>query len=156
MSDLHQWGPVTALPRLRELPVEVLDAKIRTLTPKFPVSLVIPMIPAEMDRPALATMLDELCHVDYLHSLVISLNKASAEDYQRTLDFFAGYPGSKVILWSESRAVQGFLEQMQATRPQRRQPGQGPGLLAGHGLPACRGEGRLHGLPGRRYRQLQP
>jgi glucosyl-3-phosphoglycerate synthase len=125
MSDFHQWGPVTALPRLREIPVQVLDDRIRALTPKFPVSLVIPMIPSEMDRPALAGILEELRQVDYLHSLVISLNKASAEDYRRTVDFFEGYPGNKVILWSESRAVQGFLEQMQATGLHVGSPGKG-------------------------------
>lgn len=125
MSDFHQWGPVTALPRLREIPVEDLESKILALTPKFPVSLVIPMIPAEMDRPALAHILGELCQVNYLHSLVISLNKASADDYARTVDFFAAYPGTKVILWSESPAVQRFLEQMQGTGLNVGSPGKG-------------------------------
>jgi len=125
MSDFHQWGPVTALPRLREISVETLDAQIRSLTPKFPVSLVIPMIPSEMDRPALAGILDELSQVDYLHSLVISLNKASSQDYERAQDFFAGYPGNRVILWSESRAVQAFLEQLQTKGLNVGSPGKG-------------------------------
>ena len=125
MSDFHQSGPVTALPRLREIPVDTLDAQIRPLTAKFPVSLVIPMIPAEMDRPALGNILDELRRVDYLHSLVISLNKASAEDYERTTRFFAGYPGNKVILWSESRAVQQFLERIEARGLHVGTPGKG-------------------------------
>ena len=125
MSDFHQWGPVTALPRLRELPVEHLESRILALTPKFPVSLVIPMIPAEMDRPALAHIVEELSRLEYLHSLVISLNKASADDYARTVKFFEGYPGQKVILWSESRAVQGFLEKMQATGLNVGAPGKG-------------------------------
>jgi glucosyl-3-phosphoglycerate synthase len=114
MSDFHQSGPVTALPRLRELAVEVLESKIAALTPKFPVSLVIPMIPGEMDRPALSRILDELCQIDYLDSLVISLNRASADDYASATRFFARYPGRKVVLWSESRGVEAFLERMQA------------------------------------------
>jgi glucosyl-3-phosphoglycerate synthase len=113
MSDFHQVGPVTSLPRLRELPVEQLESSIRVLTPKFPVSLVIPMIPSEMDRPALARILDELSEVDYLHSLVISLNRADADDYRRASEFFARYPRKKVILWSESRAVQRLLAELQ-------------------------------------------
>lgn len=125
MSDFHQWGPVTALPRLREIPVEDLESRILALTPKFPVSLAIPMIPAEMERPALQHMLEELCRLDYLHSLVISLNKASADDYARTVKFFEPYPGTKVILWSESPAVQRFLEQMLATGLNVGSPGKG-------------------------------
>lgn len=125
MSDIHQWGPVTALPRLRELPVEELEARILALTPKFPVSLVIPMIPAEMERPALLHILAELCQIDYLHSLVISLNKASAEDYARTVKFFEAYPGKLVILWSESAALQRFLGQMEAKGLGVGSPGKG-------------------------------
>lgn len=109
MSDFHQNGPVTALPRLLARPVEDLEAAILQLTPKFPVSLVVPMVPSEMDRPALAGILAELCKVTYLHSLVISLNRASLEDYQRTLQYFSPYTGRLVVVWSESPAVQLYL-----------------------------------------------
>ncbi len=87
MSDFHQSGPVTALPRLVARPVEELEAQIRALSRRFPLALVIPMIPSEMDRPALGRILDELCQVTYLDTLVISLNKATAADYDRN-----GYP----------------------------------------------------------------
>lgn len=112
MSDFHQAGVVTTLHRLRDRPIEEIEASIRALIPKFPISLVIPMIPSEMERPALAGILDELCQVDYLDSLVISLNKASYEEYERTLRYFDRYPGRKVVLWSESPAVQRFLEEL--------------------------------------------
>jgi glucosyl-3-phosphoglycerate synthase len=109
MSDFHQNGPVTALPRLHALPVEDLETRIAALTPKFPVSLVVPMIPSEMDRPALTRMLDELSGVTYLHSLVVSLNRATAVDYHRATAFFSRYPGRLVIVWNESPALQRFL-----------------------------------------------
>lgn len=113
MSDFHQSGVVTTLPRLLERPIEELEGAIRSLIPKFPVSLVIPMVPAELERPALAGILDQLCEVDYLDTLVISLNKATLADYERALGYFARYPGRQVILWSESRAVQGFLAELE-------------------------------------------
>ncbi len=114
MSDFHQPGLVTALPRLRDRPVEELEAEIRTLTPKFPVALVIPLVPAEMDRPALARILDELCAVDYLDRVVLSLNHATADDYERCVRYFERYPGRHVILWSESPAVRDFLARLLA------------------------------------------
>ncbi len=125
MSDFHQWGPVTALPRLREIPVETLESRILALTPKFPVSLVLPMIPAEMERPALARIIAELADTRYLYSLVVSLNKADARDYERAVEYFERYPGRKVILWSEAPAVQRFLEQMAATGLNVGTPGKG-------------------------------
>jgi glucosyl-3-phosphoglycerate synthase len=113
MSDFHQSGLVTALPRLRERGIEELEASIRALTSSFPVALVVPMIPSEMERPALAGILDELCAVDYLDSLVISLNRADRDDYERAVRYFDRYPGRKVILWSRSPAVLGFLGEME-------------------------------------------
>ncbi len=112
MSDFHQYGPVTALPRLVARPVEELEAAILPLTRRFPVSLVIPMLPCEMERPALAHILAQLGEVRYLHSLVISLNKATLEDYERTVEFFRPYPGNLVIIWNESSAVEGFFDRL--------------------------------------------
>jgi glucosyl-3-phosphoglycerate synthase len=134
MSDFHQVGPVTALPRLVARPVEELEAEILRLTPKFPVSLVIPMIPGELDRPALGRILDELSLVRYLDSLVISLNRATLEDYERTLRYFDRYPGRKVVLWSESRAVQAFLERMEQTGLNVGSPGKGRACWLAMGL----------------------
>ena len=134
MSDLHQHGPVTALPRLRDLPVEELELRILALTPKFPVALVIPMIPSEMERPALAGILDELCQVGYLHSLVISLNKATLADYEAAVRYFERYPGRKVILWSEAPAVRGFMEAMKDAGLEVGGPGKGRACWLAMGL----------------------
>jgi glucosyl-3-phosphoglycerate synthase len=112
MSDFHQFGTVTALPRLVPRTVEDLEGAIRKFTARTPVSLVIPMIPVEMDRPALRRILEELSRVDYLDSIVISLNKARREDYRRAVSYFQSYPGRCVIVWNESPAVQQFLFQI--------------------------------------------
>lgn len=125
MSDFHQPGVVTALPRLRERPIEDLEAEIRLLTPKFPVALVLPMIPSEMDRPALAGILDELCQVDYLDTLVVSLNRASGEDYERCLRYFDRYSGRKVVLWIESPAIQRFMLELEQAGLAVGSPGKG-------------------------------
>lgn len=134
MSDFHQFGPVTSLPLLVARPIEELEAEILAVTPKFPVSLVIPMIPAEMDRPALQRIFEELCQVHYLDSLVISLNNATRRDYDRAVGYFEPYSGRKVILWSESRAVQRFLAQMQEAGLEVGNPGKGRACWLAMGL----------------------
>ena len=123
MSDFHQSGPVTALPRLFDRPVEELETRIHTLG--LPVALVIPMVPSEMDRPALANILDELAHVTYLDSLIVSLNHASEDDFLRTLAFFERYPRRKVVVWNEAPAVRAFLEEMESAGLYVGEPGKG-------------------------------
>jgi glucosyl-3-phosphoglycerate synthase len=125
MSDFHQSGVVTALPRLVPRPVEELERHIARLTPKFPVSLVLPMVPDEMDRPALTGILDELVKVEYLDSLVVSLNRATREDYDRTVTYFERYPGRLVIVWSESPAIQRFFQSLEQVGLNVGSPGKG-------------------------------
>jgi glucosyl-3-phosphoglycerate synthase len=134
MSDFHQSGLVTALPRLLDRPVEELESEIRDLTPKFPVALVLPMIPSEMDRPALSGILDELCKVDYLDSVVVSLNRADRDDYDRAVRFFDRYPGRLVILWSRAPAVLGFLAEMERAGLNVGSPGKGRACWLAMGL----------------------
>lgn len=125
MSDFHQRGPVTALPRLTNRSIEDLEREILKLTPKFPVSLVLPMIPSELDRPALASIVDELTAVRYLDSIVVSLNRATVDDYHRTVSYFERYPGRLVVVWSESPSVQRFLEQLEQVGLKVGSPGKG-------------------------------
>ncbi len=125
MSDFHQSGPVTAIPRLIERPIEDLERTIRSFTPRFPVALVIPMVPSEMDRPALGAIVSEISRIDYLDTLVVSLNHASEEDYARTVEFFAPYTGRKAILWSEAPAVQEVLARLEAAGLYTGEPGKG-------------------------------
>lgn len=113
MSNYYQGGPVTALPRLLARPIEVLEAQILALTPRFPVSLIIPMVPAEMDRPALEGIRRELCQVPYLASLVVALNRATADDYQRAVEYFAPYPRRLAIVWCESPAIEEFFQDLE-------------------------------------------
>src|SRR5512137_2443430 len=112
MSDFHQFGPVTAIPLLVPRDTEEMERRLETLAVRFPVSLVIPLVPSEMERPALAGILDELARVRYLDSLVLSLNHASFDDYRRALAYFERYPGRKVVLWNESPAVEAFVDEM--------------------------------------------
>ena len=134
MSDFHQSGPVTALPRLLARPIEELEAQLRIHARRFPVALVIPMLPSEMDRPALGGILAELKQVDYLDTLVISLNRATAWDYARARTLFSGYPGRKVILWNEAPAVEGFVAQMAAAGLDTGEPGKGRACWLAMGL----------------------
>jgi glucosyl-3-phosphoglycerate synthase len=125
LSDFHQIGSVTALPRLVARPLEDLEAQVLGLSKRFPVALVIPMIPAEMDRPALNEILDELVRVPYLDALVISLNKATADDHLRCHEFFGRYRGRKVILWNESPPIQELLDDMARRGLYVGEPGKG-------------------------------
>ena len=134
MSDFHQFGPITAIPRLVPRDPEEMEQRLQVLAERFPVTLVIPMVPAEMDRPALKRILDELCQVTWVDTLVVSLNRASLQEYRRALEYFERYPGRKVVLWSESPAVSAFVADMAAAGLYTGEPGKGRACWLAIGL----------------------
>ncbi len=134
MSDFHQFGPVTAIPLLAARDPEEMEQRLEELAERFPVSVVIPMIPSEMDRPALARMLDELCQVNWIDTLVISLNRATPEDYRRALEYFDRYQRRKMVLWNESPAVSAFVSDMAAAGLYTGEPGKGRACWLAIGL----------------------
>jgi len=134
MSDFHQFGPVTAIPRLVSRDPEEMEHRLVELAQRFPVSLVIPMIPSEMDRPALGRILDELCAISWVDTLVVSLNRATLEDYRRALDYFSRYPARKRVLWSESPAITAFVSDMAAAGLYTGEPGKGRACWLAIGL----------------------
>jgi glucosyl-3-phosphoglycerate synthase len=142
MSDFHQSGPVTALPRLVEGLTPVLEQAIQRHAQLSPVSLVIPMLPGEMDRPALTGILDELVSVSYLESIVVSLNGANAADHARCREFFARYPRRLVVLWSESPGLRRFLADLEQAGLDIGIPGKGRACWLAMGYLLA--EGRVH------------
>ena len=134
MSDFHQFGPITAIPRLVPRDPEEMEQRLQELAERFPVTLVIPMVPAEMDRPALRRILDELCQVTWVDTLMISLNRANLQDYRRALEYFERYPGRKVVLWNESPAVSAFVADMAAAGLYTGEPGKGRACWLAIGL----------------------
>ncbi len=134
MSDFHQFGPVTAIPWLVSRDPEEMEHRLEELAQRFPVSLVIPMIPSEMDRSALARIVDELCKVGWLDTLVISLNRATLEEYRRAIEYFDRYQRRKTVLWSESPAVSAFVSDMAAAGLYTGEPGKGRACWLAIGL----------------------
>jgi len=134
MSDFHQFGPVTALPRLAARSIDDLEAHILRLSRRFPVALVLPMLPEEMERPALAGVLAQLVQVPYLDTLVVSLNRASAEDCWRAHEYFAPYTGRKVLLWNEAPQVQQVLAEIAEAGLYIGDPGKGRACWLAMGL----------------------
>jgi glucosyl-3-phosphoglycerate synthase len=136
LSDFHQFGPVTALPRLVARDTKEMEDRILSLSGRFPVALVIPLVPAEMDRPALAGIIEQLSQVGYLDSLVLSLNHASFDDYHRALAYFERYPRRKTVLWNEAPAVEAFVDGLTRAGLNTGEPGKGRAcwLAIGHVL----------------------
>ena len=112
MGDFFQNGVITTLHRLGTAPPERLDAELVRYGSDNPVSLIIPCLISELERPAIQRIRDELTHVGYLHEIVIPIGRADRRQFELAREFFAPLGPRCRLIWIEGESVQGFIRQL--------------------------------------------
>jgi glucosyl-3-phosphoglycerate synthase len=106
MADFHQAGAVATLHRLGTGNLDALEHELEMFARRRPIALVLPCLFAEFSRPAIRHIIDELRHVRYLDSVVVSLDAATAEDLPVAKHAFARLPQRVSFIWNDGPAVQ--------------------------------------------------
>lgn len=109
MSDFFQNGVITTLHRLGSAPPEMLEAELRQHSHVNPISLIIPCLITELDRPAIAEIVEQLTAVEYLDEIVIPLGRANRHQFESARRFFAPLGRRCRLIWIEGDSVQGFI-----------------------------------------------
>jgi glucosyl-3-phosphoglycerate synthase len=105
MGDFHQTGVISTLPRFPVASLERLEADLEKFSEVKPITLVLPSLISELDRPALGRIVAELKEVKYLHQIVVSLDKADSDGFRRAKDFFGALPQNVKIIWNEGDRI---------------------------------------------------
>ena len=99
MADFRQQGRITTFHDLARRPVEALEADLTTWTASQPLTLVIPCLATELERPAIDGIIDELRRVPYLDRVVIGLDQADAVQAAQAQRRFGVLPQPTTMLW---------------------------------------------------------
>ncbi|MEO0973025.1 MAG: glycosyl transferase, partial [Pseudomonadota bacterium] len=112
MADFHQNGTVTTLHNLTRRPVEYIEADLMRFSRYRPLGLVLPSLYSELQQPALATIVDELQHVNYLNQVVVGLDRANELQYREALRYFGRLPQHHRVLWNDGPRLQAIDAQL--------------------------------------------
>ncbi len=112
MGDFYQNGVITTLHNLSKRPVEDLEKELIKFSKVRPMALVLPCLYSELEGPAMGNIVDELCKVPYLSKIVIGLDRADQEQYQKALKFFSRLPQDHIVLWNEGPRLQVIDKQL--------------------------------------------
>ncbi len=112
MGDFYQNGVITTLHNLSKRPVEDLEKELVKFSKVRPMALVLPCLYSELEGPAMDNIVDELCKVPYLSKIVIGLDRADEEQYQKALKFFSRLPQDHIVLWNEGPRLQAIDKQL--------------------------------------------
>ncbi|NQU59018.1 MAG: glycosyl transferase [Rhodospirillales bacterium] len=128
MGDFHQTGVISTLPRFPGANLERLEADLEKFSKTKPITLVLPSLISELDRPALGRIVNELKEVKYLHQIIVSLDKADAEGFLRARDFFGVLPQDVKIIWNDGDRLQGLYDRLNQSGLRTGTGGKGRGV----------------------------
>ncbi len=146
MTDFHQRGPITTLPRLAAIEVAGREKDLCFFARSTPLTLVMPCLISELDQPALAGMVRELAQVPYLDTVVVCLDRADASDYQRALKYFAALGQRTVVLWNDAPEIAGIRDEIEQRVTRLAEPGKGRAVWMALGYVLAEGRARAVAL----------
>ncbi|PCD75919.1 glycosyl transferase [Pseudothioclava arenosa] len=138
MADFHQNGNIAQFHNLRTRPLAEMDYEISTFAQTRKISLILPSLYSELERPALDNILNELAKVPYLHRIIIGLDRADEAQYRHARSFFARLPQNHVVIWNDSPRMKALMARLEALNLAPQEPGKGKNVWGCMGyLIAC-------------------
>ena len=146
MSDFHQNGVVTVLHRLGPPNVDQLEEELQRHATVNPIALVLPSLYAELQRPALKTIVETLKEVRYLNEIVISLDRASALEFRQAKEYFSALPQRVRLIGNDGARIQDILKLLVSHEIDVGLPGKGRGCWTAFGYVLARRQSKAIAL----------
>lgn len=146
MSDFHQNGVVTVLHRLGRANIQELEGELERHGRINPIALVLPCLYAELERPALAGIVEQLKHVTYLREIVIALGRASALEFRRAKEYFKVLPQDVRLLWVDGPRIQEIMKTLVTQEIDVGLPGKGQSCWIAFGYVLARRQSKVIAL----------
>jgi glucosyl-3-phosphoglycerate synthase len=105
MADFHQSGCVATLHRLDTGNLDRLEHELEAFAAQRPIALVLPCRFSEFSRPAIHQILEELRHIRYIDSIVVSLAQATSAQLGEARAVLSVLPQRVSIVWQDGPAV---------------------------------------------------
>ncbi|RJR49200.1 MAG: glycosyl transferase [Desulfobacteraceae bacterium] len=112
MSDFWQHGMITTLQMLGKRPVEEIEAELTSIGKSRKIDLLLPALFSEFETPAMPRIIDQLSNTRYLHRIVLSLDRASREEFEYARKRMSVLPSQVRVIWQDSPAVQNLYQEL--------------------------------------------
>ena len=125
MSDFFQNGTITTLQKLRQRPIEELDAELVKISRKRSIVLLLPALYSEFEGPAMPNIIEELKSVKYLYKIVLSLDRANKQQFKKAKKLMSSLPMDVKIVWHDGPRMQKLYNELRNNDFNLDMPGKG-------------------------------
>ncbi len=125
MADFFQNGVITTLHKLRERPVEELEAELHVFAKENPMALILPSLYSELQGEALPNIVEQLKLSTYISDIIVGLDCATQAEFEHAKQFFSQLPQTVHVLWNDGSRLLALDEKLQSENLAPRQLGKG-------------------------------
>ena len=112
MADFCQNGVITTLQKLRERPVEEIERELKTISKDRKMVLLLPALVTEFDGKAMPRIIEELKGVDYLHQIVLSLDRANKGQFEKIREKLSVLQADVRVIWHDGPRMKALLREL--------------------------------------------
>jgi glucosyl-3-phosphoglycerate synthase len=125
MADFYQTGVIATLHRLGEGDLGNIEGQLEYYARQQPIAVVLPALYSEFEKPAMDTILAELCQVHYVQQFVVTLAQATADQFEEVVQRLAILPAEVRVLWQDGPRLQQLYRTLELNRLQIGPDGKG-------------------------------
>ncbi len=133
MGDFYQTGVISTLHRLGEFKLEKIESELKAFSKWRPIALVLPALFEELEGEALPRILEELKKVRYLRQIVVSLDRANAEQFAFAKHFFSKLSTDVKIIWQDGPRLTALYKLLENNSLSPGESGKGRGVWMAFG-----------------------
>jgi glucosyl-3-phosphoglycerate synthase len=125
MADFFQNGVIGTLQKLRERPLDELEAELNTISKRRKMTLLLPALYSEFETPSMPRIIEELRNIKYLHSIVLSLDRANKKQFLEAREKMSALPANVKIVWHDGPRMQALYKEIKKNDFDLKLPGKG-------------------------------
>ncbi|CAG1066466.1 glucosyl-3-phosphoglycerate synthase [uncultured bacterium] len=113
MSDFYQTDVITTLHRLGGDGLDRIEHELAGFSKSRPATLVLPALYSEFEADALRGIVEELKRVRYIKEIVLSLGRASDEEFEKAMKFMSDIPYDVKIIHNEGKRIKALYSTLE-------------------------------------------
>ncbi|MBP7736490.1 MAG: glycosyl transferase [Spirochaetes bacterium] len=125
MADFFQNGTITTLQNISKRSVDSIEEELRQFSQMRNMVLLLPALFSEFEGPAMPRIIEELKKVDYVSKIIISLDRADADQFAIAKEKVSVLPGEVKVVWHDGPRMLSLYKELSDADFDLSTPGKG-------------------------------
>ena len=113
MADFYQNSIITTLQKVGNRPLKEMEDELEHFSKRHDMVLLLPALYSEFGTPAMTKIIEELTHVKYLKKVILGLDRASKEEFEKVKKIMKKLPMQVDILWNDGPRIQALYAMLE-------------------------------------------